>query len=92
MVKCNGDNLIYGKDLDTPPDICEASLDALMDRLSCPDMPVFEILQDVDLAGPLWGILKPAIPITVISKPVLSRTGSKNLVPRPLISTRRIRF
>jgi len=50
-----------------------------MDLLSCPDMPVFEIFQDIDLVGPLWSILKPAIPVSVIAKPVLSGQVLKTL-------------
>jgi len=48
---------------------------------SCPDMPIFKILQDIDLTDPLWSILKPAIPVAVIGKPVLSGTGSKDFIP-----------
>ncbi len=53
-----------------------------MDLLSYPDMPVFEMFEDVDLAVSFWSILKPAIPISIVGKPVLSGTGCKNLIPR----------
>ena len=52
-----------------------------MDPVSCPDMSIFEILQDIDLAGSFWNIPKPSIPVAVISKPVLSWAGPKNLIP-----------
>lgn len=70
-----------GKDFDTPSDIGEASLDALMDPFPCPNVSVFEILEDINLAGSFWSILKPAIPVSVIGKPVLPGTGPKHLIP-----------
>ena len=56
-----GDNLIYGKNLDARSDIGEASLDTLMGFLSGPDVSVLEVLQNIDLAGSFWSILKPVI-------------------------------
>ena len=52
-----------------------------MDFFSCPDMSVFEVLQDIDLPGSAGSILKPAIPVTVISKPVLSGAGFEGFIP-----------
>jgi len=71
----------HRKDFNTSSDIIEASLDALVDLLSCPHMPVFKILQDINLAGSFWSILKPSVPVAVIGKPVLTEAGLEDLVP-----------
>ncbi|HEX9912918.1 MAG TPA: hypothetical protein VGB01_06705 [candidate division Zixibacteria bacterium] len=77
----NGDDFIYRKNLNTPSDIVETSLDALMDLLSCPHLPVFKVLQDVNLTGSFWNFIKPAMPVTIIGKPVLPGAGFKDLIP-----------
>ncbi len=53
-----------------------------MDPLSCPNVPILEIFQDIDLPGPLRGTFKPAIPVPIIGKPVWPGTGSKDFIPR----------
>jgi hypothetical protein len=53
-----------------------------MDFLACPDLPILEVLQDVDLPGSLGGIFEPAVPIAVIGKPILPWTGIEDLIPR----------
>ena len=52
-----------------------------MDFLSTPNITVSKVLQNVDLAGSFESILKPAVPITVIGKPVLSGTGFEGFIP-----------
>jgi len=52
-----------------------------MDLLTCPYVPVFEVLEDVNLAGSFRSILKPAVPVAVIGKPVLPRAGFEYFVP-----------
>jgi len=56
-------------------------MDAIMDLLSRPGLPIFEAFQNINLAGSFGGILKPAIPKTVIGKPVLSGAGFEDFVP-----------
>jgi hypothetical protein len=51
-----------------------------MDLLACPDVAIFEILQNVDLTGSFQGIFEPAVPIAIIGKPILSWTGFKDLI------------
>jgi hypothetical protein len=53
-----------------------------MNFFTHPDIPVFEVLQDVDLARPLRSILQPSIPISIISKPILSEAGLEDFIPR----------
>ena len=52
-----------------------------MDFLSRPGLAVFKVLQDVNLTGSFWSILKPAIPKAVVSKPVLSGAGFEGFIP-----------
>jgi hypothetical protein len=46
-----------------------------------PHMPVFKVLQDINLACPFWSILKAATLIAVISRPVLTEAGLEDLIP-----------
>jgi hypothetical protein len=44
-------------------------------------LTVLQVLQDINLAGSFWSILKPSIPVAVIGKPVLTEAGLEDLVP-----------
>jgi len=81
LVKGDGDNLFYREDFDSPPNIADASMDAVMDLFSGPGLTVLQVLKDINLAGSFMGILEPAIPKAVISKPVLSGAGFEGFIP-----------
>jgi len=55
-------------------------MNAIMDLLSSPGLPILKVFQDINLAGSFRGVLKPAIPKTVIGKPVLSGAGFEDFV------------
>jgi len=56
-------------------------MDATMDLFPRPGLPVFEVFQDINLAGSFRGVLKPAIPEAVIGKPILSRASFEDFIP-----------
>jgi hypothetical protein len=56
-------------------------MNAIMDLFSSPGLTVFKGFQNINLAGSFRGILTPAIPETIISKPVLSGAGFEGFVP-----------
>ena len=56
-------------------------MNAIMDLFSSPGLPIFKVFQNINLAGSFRGILKPAIPETIIGKPVLSGPGFENFIP-----------
>jgi hypothetical protein len=82
LVEGNGDNLLHGKNPDPAAEIVEASPDAFMDLLSGPCMPVLKLFEDVDPAHLVRRVFEPAVPGSVIGKPILPRAGSEDLVPR----------
>ena len=81
LVKGDGDNLFHREDFDSSPNIVDASMNAIMDLFSSPGLTVLQVLQDINLPGSFRGILEPAIPETIIGKPVLSRAGFEGFVP-----------
>ena len=81
LAKGDGDNLFDREDLDSPPNIADASMNGIVDLFSGPSLAVFRVLQDVNLSGSFRSILKPAIPEPVIAKPVLSGAGFEDLIP-----------
>ena len=52
-----------------------------MDLFSSPGLTVLQVLQDINLPSSFRGILEPAIPETIIGKPVLSGAGLENFIP-----------
>jgi hypothetical protein len=81
LVKGDGDNLFHGEDFDSPPNIADAPVDAMMDLFSSPGLTVLQVLQDINLPSSFRGILEPAIPETVIGKPILSGAGFESFIP-----------
>jgi len=49
--------------------------------LAGPDVAVFKVLEDINLPNPFRSILKPAVPIAIMGKPILSGAGFKNFIP-----------
>jgi hypothetical protein len=56
-------------------------MNGIVDFLSGPGLTVFEVFKDINLAGSFRGILQPAVPETVIGKPVLPGAGFEYFVP-----------
>ena len=56
-------------------------MNGIVNLFSCPSLTVFQILQDINLAGSFRSVLKPAVPETVIGKPVLSGAGFEDFIP-----------
>jgi hypothetical protein len=81
LVEGDGNDLLHGEDFDSPSDIADASMNGMMDLFSCPSLAVLQVLQNINLAGSLWGVLKPAIPESVIGKPVLPGAGFEDFIP-----------
>ena len=81
LVKGDGDNLFHWKDFDSSPNIADASVDAMMDLFSSPGLTVLQVLQDINLPSSVRGILEPAIPKAIISKPILPGAGFENFIP-----------
>jgi hypothetical protein len=61
LIEGDRDNFIDRKNLDPSSNVMEGSLNALMDFFSGPHLPVLEVLQNIDLAGSLRGVLKPSV-------------------------------
>jgi hypothetical protein len=80
-VEGDGDNLFHREDFDSSPNIVDASMNAIMDLFSSPGLSVLQVLEDINLPGSFRGILEPAIPETIIGKPVLPGAGFKGFVP-----------
>ena len=81
LVNGDGDNLFHREDFDSSPNIADASVDAMMDLFSSPGLTVFQVFQDINLPSSFRGILDPAIPKTIIGKPVLSGAGFEGFIP-----------
>ena len=81
LVKGDGDNLFHGEDFDSSPNIADASMDAIVDLFPGPGLTVLQVLQDINLPSSLRSILEPAIPETIIGKPVLSGADFENFIP-----------
>jgi hypothetical protein len=81
LVEGDGDNLFHREDFDSSPNIVDASVDAMMDLFSSPGLTVLQVLQDINLPSSFRGILEPAIPETVIGKPILSGAGFEGFIP-----------
>jgi hypothetical protein len=81
LVKGDGDNLFHREDFDSSPNIVDASVDAMMDLFSSPGLTVPQVLQDINLPSSFRGILEPAIPKAIISKPVLPGAGFEDFIP-----------
>ena len=56
-------------------------MNGIVDLFSSPGLTVLQVLQDINLAGSFRGILEPAIPETVIGKPVLSGADFESFIP-----------
>ncbi len=56
-------------------------MNAVMDFFSSPGLTVLQVLQDINLPGSFGGILEPAIPESIIGKPVLSGAGLEGFIP-----------
>ena len=56
-------------------------MNGIMDLFPSPGLTVFQVLQDINLPSSFRGILEPAIPETIIGKPVLSGAGSEGFIP-----------
>jgi hypothetical protein len=52
-----------------------------MNSVSLPQVPVFEVLQGINLSGSFGGVLFPTSPIGIVSEIILSGTGLKDLIP-----------
>ena len=81
LIEGDGYDLLNGEDFDSPPNIADASMNGVVDLFSSPGLTVLQVLQDINLPGSFRGILKPAIPETIIGKPVLSGAGFENFIP-----------
>jgi hypothetical protein len=81
LVKGDGDNLFHREDFDSSPNIADASVDAMMDLFSSPGLTVLQVFEDINLPSSFRGILDPAIPETIIGKPVLSGAGFEDFIP-----------
>jgi hypothetical protein len=81
LVEGDGDNLFHREDFDPPSNIADASMNGIVDLFSSPGLTVFQILQDINLPGSFKGILEPAIPETIIGKPVLSGADFEDFIP-----------
>jgi hypothetical protein len=55
--------------------------DAVVDLFPGPHEAVLEILEDVDLSGPLRSIFFPPAPVCVVVEVILSRAGLEDLMP-----------
>jgi len=53
----------------------------LVNRISSPQVPVFEVLQSINLSGPFGSVLFPTSPIGIVTEIVLSGAGLKDLIP-----------
>jgi hypothetical protein len=56
-------------------------MNAIMDLFSSPGLTIFNVFQNINLAASFRGILKPAIPETIIGKPVLSGADFEEFIP-----------
>ncbi len=81
LVEGDGDNLFHRENFDPSSNIADASMNGIVDLFSSPGLPVLQVLQNINLPASLRGILKPAIPEAVISKPVLSGADFENFIP-----------
>ncbi len=81
LVKGDGDYLVNRKDFNSSPNIADASVDAMMDFFSGPGLTVLQVLEDINLPSSFSGILEPAIPEAIVSKPVLSGASFKCFIP-----------
>ena len=81
MVEGDGDNLFGWEDFNPPPNIADASVNAMVDLFAGPGLAIFKVFQDINLAASFKGILKPTIPKTIIGKPILSGAGLEEFIP-----------
>jgi D-alanyl-D-alanine carboxypeptidase (penicillin-binding protein 5/6) len=80
-VEGDGNSFLHGEDFDSSPQVAEASINGIMIPFSGPGLTLFQILQDINLAGSFRVILQPAVPENVIGKPILSGPGFEDFAP-----------
>ncbi len=80
------------KNLNLPPNIVETPLNTLMNLLTSPNMAILKILKDINWAGPVRSVLRPTVPIPVISEPVLTRTSFEDFVKQKFMQGQAISY
>jgi hypothetical protein len=80
LVQGNGNDFIRVKDGNAPLEVFQGVFDAFVDFFPGPHEAILEILEEVDLSGPLWSIFIPSTPVPVIIEVILPGAGHEDLM------------
>jgi len=81
FINSDRDNVIHIQDCYAPLQIPKGVFYTLVNSISSPQVPVFEVLKDIDLSGSFRSVLFPTAPIGIVTEIVLSGAGLKDLIP-----------